>query len=486
MADTTVNFPDAGVALGGDIEISMPASEVRLAGSFTTTPFVYICDSGNHRIQVTDYDGNPLFSFGSFGTGDGEFDSPYGVSNDGERVYVTDSGNHRVQYFDLYGNYLGQWGAMGSANGEFITPKGIAVDDGHVYVVDQGNNRFQIFTKEGFFILWADDCAEGGTKLNAPTNCYVDSVFLWIDDTGNGHIDFYPKTTDTSMYGNAVLPFFTLSAVLKNNCSRGSATLAPLRMQSLGAVMATARVSRGAAVLPALGMVSPGAMMATEHHMVGAAVLPAFSLSARMVTARAMQGAAVLPAFTLSAILRRAASLQGAAVLPALRLVSTMYTVKAAPGFAGMAVNLRNKAITKYSGFNFTGFAVLNGKLYGTSAAGIHLLEGSDDNGVAIDAVLRTGRFDLHAEQVRRIVDAWLSARFAGQAVLRVHETEGDTDDVSEYDIDGEDGALHDERIPFERGHEGRFVEFEIVNVDGSDFDLAGWTTRLRDIARPR
>ncbi len=34
-------------------------------------------------------------------------------------VYVADSGNYRVEKFDSNGNYLTQWGSYGSGNGQF-------------------------------------------------------------------------------------------------------------------------------------------------------------------------------------------------------------------------------------------------------------------------------------------------------------------------------------------------------------------------------
>jgi len=487
VADTTINFPASGGLLtGGTVEVAWPITSLRTAGSATITPFVYICDSGNHRIQVTDYDGNPLFTFGSFGSGDGEFNTPYGVANDGERVYVSDSGNNRVQYFNLLGNYLGQWGTFGTALGEFNGPMGIAVDAAYVYVIDQGNNRFQIFTKDGVCMFALGEFGSGTDQFNAPTNCYVDDVYLWIDDTGNSRVVYYLKLIAPLMYGNVVFPAFSVSAQIKSNNSHGSIMLAPFRMQTYGATMSTGRVSRGNAVFPALAMASPGAMMTTGHVMRGNVVLPAFSLSGRMTTGRIMTGNVVLPAFTLSGTARRGAVMTGNIVLPAFTLAATGYTVKPTPVFRGMAMNMRNKAITKYSGYDFNSVAILNGKLYGASSSGIHLLEGDDDNGTAIDALIRTGRFDLHSEMVRRLVDAWLTSRFTGQGIFRIYETEDDTDDVTEYDIDGEDTAIHDERIPFERGHEGRFAEFEVVNVDGCDFDIGGMTIRLHDIPKGR
>ncbi|MGA7691096.1 MAG: hypothetical protein WA326_12470 [Nitrososphaeraceae archaeon] len=37
-------------------------------------------------------------------------------------VYVADSGNNRIQKFDSDGNYITSWGSLGSGNGQFIYP----------------------------------------------------------------------------------------------------------------------------------------------------------------------------------------------------------------------------------------------------------------------------------------------------------------------------------------------------------------------------
>ena len=47
-----------------------------------------------------------LNTWGSEGTGDGEFDDPLGIAlSDTGQVYVADGENHRIQHFDADGNY---------------------------------------------------------------------------------------------------------------------------------------------------------------------------------------------------------------------------------------------------------------------------------------------------------------------------------------------------------------------------------------------
>jgi len=72
VADTTINFPaTGGLTAGSATEVNFPpvVGVVRAAGGATITPFVYVVDSGNNRIQVFSYDLVFLFSFGEYGTG---------------------------------------------------------------------------------------------------------------------------------------------------------------------------------------------------------------------------------------------------------------------------------------------------------------------------------------------------------------------------------------------------------------------------------
>jgi hypothetical protein len=69
------------------------------------------------------------------------------VATDGT-VYVADAGNgnHRIQHFSATGTFLGTWGGQGSGDGQFNNPFGVAVaPDGTVYVADGGNHRIQVF-----------------------------------------------------------------------------------------------------------------------------------------------------------------------------------------------------------------------------------------------------------------------------------------------------------------------------------------------------
>ena len=71
-------------------------------------------DHDHHRAD--DHDDPPACTFvltwGSFGSGNGQFESPVGVATDGSgNVYVADTGNNRIQKFDASGTFLTTWGS---------------------------------------------------------------------------------------------------------------------------------------------------------------------------------------------------------------------------------------------------------------------------------------------------------------------------------------------------------------------------------------
>jgi tripartite motif-containing protein 71 len=129
---------------------------------------VYVADSGNNRIQKLDSSGafvtmwgwgvadgsNALQTCtascrrGIQGSGNGQFNSPYGISATGGNVWVADSYNHRLQRFSQTGAHQLTVGSFGP--GDFAGPTDVAVaPSGDLYVSDMYGDNVQRLDASG-------------------------------------------------------------------------------------------------------------------------------------------------------------------------------------------------------------------------------------------------------------------------------------------------------------------------------------------------
>ncbi len=117
--------------------------EGRLAFSSFSEDRVYI---GNRQGEVTSI-------LGESGSGEGEFHGPEGLAFDSEGfLYVVDSGNHRVQKFRPDGTFVLSMGNRGKYEGELTRPSDVHVMGDQVYVSDTGSSRIALFDISGNFI----------------------------------------------------------------------------------------------------------------------------------------------------------------------------------------------------------------------------------------------------------------------------------------------------------------------------------------------
>ena len=91
-------------------------------------------------------------SFGCYGDGDGQFNRPLDIAQDGAgNLYVSDSYNNRVQVFDCKGKFLS------TLKKKLNLPYGISVSsDQFVYVCDKENKCVSVFKTSGDFVTCFD------------------------------------------------------------------------------------------------------------------------------------------------------------------------------------------------------------------------------------------------------------------------------------------------------------------------------------------
>lgn len=78
-----------------------------------------------HFVNVYNTSGSLLRSFGTDGSGNGEFNGPFGIHVYDDEVYVSESPGKRVQVFSLSGTYTRKWSVTNRALGLFVDATGV-------------------------------------------------------------------------------------------------------------------------------------------------------------------------------------------------------------------------------------------------------------------------------------------------------------------------------------------------------------------------
>lgn len=159
------------------------------------TPVLYVADTHYHRVAVypipnnADSDGRasvePLFSFGEYGTGLGQFVYVTDVAIDADetgrvrRLYVSEyGGNDRITVFEVgggqivpkftFGYFSDGLGVVGSSAVPFERPQAIEIEHEarELIVLDTCNHRIARLNMEGELITWIGDDPSEATFLN--------------------------------------------------------------------------------------------------------------------------------------------------------------------------------------------------------------------------------------------------------------------------------------------------------------------------------
>lgn len=175
---------------------------------------VYVVDSGNAQIKKFDSSGKLLLSWGTVGSGNGQFIHPSGIFVGKKYVYVADTGNARIQMFDKQGNFLYAWGSYGDGYGMFHTPVGLATDSsGNLFVADSGRGTVQMFNTQDVYsgeirsllTEGANFTALNGLSFNSKDYFYAsssDNKILEFSNVG-GFINFFGSSgTENGRFNN--------------------------------------------------------------------------------------------------------------------------------------------------------------------------------------------------------------------------------------------------------------------------------------------
>lgn len=185
---------DAEGRVKGELE-GDPQGLSQPAGLAVSDKRIYVSDVKNHRIAVYGMEGTFLQSFGRRGTGAGEFNFPTYLWFDkaSGQLWVCDSGNFRIQWFDGDGRFIGKMGENGNRPGYLARPRGIAKDsEGHVYATDAAFDAFQLFEPNDDLLLFVGRAGSRPGEFSMPGGIFIDGRDrVYVADTQNGRVQVF-------------------------------------------------------------------------------------------------------------------------------------------------------------------------------------------------------------------------------------------------------------------------------------------------------
>lgn len=165
------------------------------AGEFLYDGDVAITSTGN--VLVTDYEaddvqkftpqGKYLTTFGSKGTGNGQFEGPAGlaVNQSNSNAYIADCGNNRIQELKANGEFVRAFGSE-----QLSCPSAVALDSsGNVWVTDIGKNRIVEYSATGSYIAAFGSIGTGQVQFKEPIDLQVIGSYVYIADAGNNRVE---------------------------------------------------------------------------------------------------------------------------------------------------------------------------------------------------------------------------------------------------------------------------------------------------------
>lgn len=168
----------------------------------------YLCSTGAY-----------VGTFGTSGSGDGEFSVPWHIAYSATTgtLFIADGGNRRVQELTTSGVFVRKWGSIGLGDGQFSVPVGVGVNpvSGNVFVTDTGRDDLQEFTSTGTFVRKIGTPGSGDGQFTDPSGIVVmaDGTTVNIVDAGNSRVQKFANSTSTSAVGQTYPGLYSWSGV---------------------------------------------------------------------------------------------------------------------------------------------------------------------------------------------------------------------------------------------------------------------------------
>ena len=156
---------------------------------------ILVADTYNHRIQKFTANGQFLSVIGMKGSRPFEFCYPMSIKFNAfnGKFYVVDNSNVRIQILNSDLSFYRTFGKEGGRKGQFFNPLDLACDStGNVYVADTGNHRIQVFTAEGQFLQMFGKSGEGKGELRFPWYVTIDANdVVYVSESYNQRVSVF-------------------------------------------------------------------------------------------------------------------------------------------------------------------------------------------------------------------------------------------------------------------------------------------------------
>ena len=155
---------------------------------------IYIVDSKLSQVFAYSEEGDSLFTIGTRGYNEGQFNFPQSAAVDmAGNLYVVDAFNFRVEIFDSTGKYIRQFGKQGDVYGTFQRPKGIALDSHqNIYVLDGMHQNFQIFNNAGELLMFVGKYSPRNDGFENPVSIAIDrDNMIYVTDNLNSRVQVF-------------------------------------------------------------------------------------------------------------------------------------------------------------------------------------------------------------------------------------------------------------------------------------------------------
>ena len=133
-----------------------------------------------------------------------------------------------------------------------------------------------------------------------------------------------------------------------------------------------------------------------------------------------------------------------------------------------------NMPISEYSNFTFNSMAYSPDEMLGCTDEGLYTLDGDTDAGTNIDAHITSLMLDFDTSKLKRMSAAYIGYTSTGKLLLKVRSI--DQDAYAERWYEARDVASQatpgQNRMQIGKGLRSRYWTFELVNIEGSDFEL--------------